>query len=205
MKTAIRKILEISGRSFTGSIVTGVGLKNSELTTLLKEKNGFFAFEAALRVFPAGDAACSYGLDDWNSLDLWRCGYGELAEGLLFFAEDIFGTQFCLKEGKVYSFDPETADLTFVAKTIDEWAGKILKDYSLLTGYPLAHEWQVENGPLEPRNRLMPKTPFVLGGEFSIDNLVSIDGARSMRCRANLARQIHSLPDGTQIKFEIVD
>jgi hypothetical protein len=205
MKTASKSLLEISGRSFTDRVVTGVGLRNSELTALLNERNGFFAFEAALRVFPAGDAVQSYSLDDWNSLNLWRNGYENLAEGLLFFSEDIFGTQFCLKEDKVYSFDPETADITFVANTVDEWAGEVLKDYDVLTGYSLAHEWQMRNGSLAPRNRLMPKIPFVLGGEFNIDNLVSIDGARSMRCRANLARQIHSLPDGTQIKFEIVD
>jgi hypothetical protein len=205
MKTAIQKLLEIAGPSLTGCLVTGRGLENSELKALLKAKNGFFAFESALRVFPAGDTAHSYSLDDWNSPKLWCPLYGDLVDGLLCFAEDIFGTQFCLRDNQVYSFDPETADLTFISNTLEEWADELLKDYNLLTGYPLAHEWQARNGILAPLDRLMPKMPFVLGGEFGIDNLVAIDGARSMRCRANLAHQIHSLPDGAQIKFEIVD
>jgi hypothetical protein len=50
-RLCVKKLSEISGRSFTGSLVTGIGLKNPELTALLKAKNGFFAFESALRVF----------------------------------------------------------------------------------------------------------------------------------------------------------
>jgi hypothetical protein len=203
--SAKKKLIEIAGSPFTGILVTGMAAKNQELKALLGMKNGFFAFESALRVFPAGDSSRSYSLDEWNSSDLWRNNYGKLALDLLFFAEDIFGTQFCLKDERVYSFDPETADLTLIGNNLEDWAQAILDDYNLLTGYSLAHEWQVANRELTPRERLMPKLPFVCGGEFALDNLIAIDAARSMRTRGNLANQIHTLADGAQIRFQIVD
>jgi len=203
MKKSIRKLLDIAGPPFVAAADTG--LAATQLQLLLQEKNGFFCFESALRVFPSQTCEFSYGLDDWNLSELWRGSYGDLASGLLFFAEDIFGTQFCLKNEKVYSFDPETADLSLIGNELDEWAAAILEDYDLLTGYSFAHEWQSKNGPLPPRDRLMPKLPFVCGGEFALANLTVLDAARSMRCRGNLATQIHSLPDGAQVKFMLVD
>jgi hypothetical protein len=205
MNSSVRKLIDIASQPFTGCLVTGMATTLPELRLLLSQKNGFFAFESALRVFPAGDSAWSYSFDEWNSEKLWRSHYGNLADGLLFFAEDVFGAQFCMKEGAVHTFDPETGDLTFVASSIEDWASLVLSDYDYLTGHSLAHEWQQSHGPLAPRDRLMPKIPFVCGGEFKIDNLDSIEGSRAMRSRGNLAIQIRDLPDGARIQFEIVD
>ena len=49
----------------------------------------------------------------------------------------------------------------------------------------------------------MPKRPFVLGGGFTVANLVALDGARILKNLGNLAHQIHTLPDGSPIQFEI--
>lgn len=205
MGKAIQKLLNIAGPAFVKSLDAKASIENSQLVALLQEKNGFFAFESALRIFPIGVSEQSYGLDEWNSAKLWRDSYGDLASDLLFFGEDVFGTQFCLKAGKVYSFDPETADLSLIGNDLEEWAAAILEDYDLLTGYSLAHEWQAKHGALNGRDRLMPKLPFVCGGEFTITNLVALDAGRSMRSRGNLATQIHSLPDGAQVKFIVTD
>lgn len=205
MKNSIKKMLDIAGPAFITNVDVELMEKGSQLLPLLQRKNGFFVFESALRIFSSQTCDFSYGLDDWNSSSLWRESYGELASDLLFFAEDIFGTQFCLKDEKVYSFDPETGDLSLIGNGIEEWASAILEDYDLLTGYSFAHEWQIENGLLLPRERLMPKLPFVCGGEFVLTNLINFEAARSMRCRGNLATQIHLLPDGAQIKFALVD
>ena len=76
-----------------------------------------------------------------------------------------------------------------MAGTLDEWAGAILDDYEVLKGYPLAHEWQVANGPIPPGSRLVPAIPFVLGGAFEIENLFLSDAAQGMRLRGELAQQ----------------
>ncbi len=48
----------------------------------------------------------------------------------------------------------------------------------------------------------MPKQPFVLGGQFSVDNLSVVDAAEAMRFRAETAAQIQDLPEGATVKLE---
>jgi hypothetical protein len=167
---------------------------------LLRLKNGCYAFEASLHILPAGGER---GLAAWNAPELWIDAYGDLAEGCLFFAEDLFGGQFCLYQGQVCAFDPETAELEALADDLEEWAGEILEDYEVLTGHPLAHQWQQRHGPLPPGQRLLPKIPFVAGGEFDLANLYPLDAVEGMRFRAALARQIHDLPEGAQIQITL--
>ena len=174
-----------------------------ELMSILREKNGFNALESALHFFPAQSSLLSVGINEWNDYSGWRGEYEDLAKGCLFFCEDVFGGQFCIESDRVWSFDPETGDRKLLGSTLNEWADVVLKDYEVLTGQPLAHVWQRKNGPLPEGGRLVPRIPFVLGGEFAVDNLVLMDAEKAMRMRGNLARQIHNLPDGAQIHFVI--
>lgn len=179
------------------------GLLSDELISILRARNGFNAFESALHFFPAQTSLLSVGIDEWNRPGGWRDEYGELSEGCLFFAEDIFGGQFCIKSNCVWQFDPETGERVSMGASLDEWAKRLLSDYEMLTGYPLAHAWQEVNGVIPEGMRLVPRTPFVLKGEFALSNLVLMESERSMRVRGNLARQIKGLPDGAQISFKI--
>lgn len=184
-------------RGLAGSLADG-------LLSMLCERNGFYALESALHVFPSHSGQQEIGLDKWNENALWRAEYRGMADGCLFFAEDIFGGQFCIKDGKVYTFDPETGVLNYLANDIEGWAKAIASDYELLTGYPLAHQWQKQHGQLPARRRLLPKIPFVAGGEFVLDNLYLGDVVEGMKFRASMANQIKDLPDGAQIKFNVV-
>ena len=138
-------------------------------------------------------------------MDQWKIKYYGLADGLCVFAEDIFGCQFAVTSEGVSVFDPETADIRPVAASVEEWAAEILDDYPALTGHQLAHDWQAVHGPLAPRDRLLALTPFVGGGEYTVDNLRAVDGARAMRIRGPLARQIHEAPDGAAISVRLTD
>lgn len=215
MSRPISKLATIASEPLCGSAVSLQGIKDmpisatqleeSGLIKLLRCKNGFYSFEGALHVLPSSSALGEYGLVMWNSRNLWRDSYQGLADRSFFFAEDIFGSQFCLHDGVVMLFDPETGERAFVASNVDEWAQRVLDDYNLLTGYSLAHEWQVQHGPIPVGQRLVPKVPFVLGGVFSIENLFLLEAAKAMRSRANLAVQIKGLPDGSEIEFLLDD
>ena len=74
---------------------------------------------------------------------------------------------------RVCTFDPETAQLTEMAGSLEDWAQAILEEFDVQTGYPLGNEWQTQHQPLSPGTRLLPKTPFVVGGQFEVDNLYS--------------------------------
>ena len=175
-----------------------------DLLRLLQQRNGFYALESALHVFPSHSSQQEIGLVDWNESTLWRNDYKGLADDCLFFAEDVFGGQFCIKDSKVYTFDPETGALDYLADDIEGWAQAVVSDYEVLTGYPLAHQWQEQNGQLPAKKRLLPKLPFVAGGEFVLDNLYLADAVDGMRFRADIANQIKDLPDGAQIKLDVV-
>ncbi|MFZ5635877.1 MAG: SMI1/KNR4 family protein [Pseudomonadota bacterium] len=181
------------------------GMRAKELLELLSKRNGFYAFEGALHVFPVSVLGPAIGIEQWNDAGLWRGDYPEISEEALFFAEDIFGGQFCIEEDRVFSFDPETGQLEHLADDLDGWAKAILMDYEVLTGHPLAKSWQVENGRLPEGRRLVPITPFVMGGEFSIGNLRACDAVQGMRLRAEIAAKIRDLPDGASVAFGVSD
>lgn len=211
MEKAIDKLVKISGAPLSSRAVS-IKLPDyispnveSELRELLTAKNGFYAFEQALHVLPSQSMGESAGLDTWNAPQLWISHYLGLADQCFFFAEDVFGVQFCIRSDGIFSFDPETGALDEIASTLSGWAKQILEKYELLTGYPLAHSWQIKNGRLDPGKRLVPKQPFVTGGAFTVENLYALEALAGMRMRANLATQIRDLPDGAAITWKIVD
>jgi len=212
MGMSIQKLLSISSEPLSQQPVSvnipdfgDCGPIGNELLDLLRRKNGFYAFESALHVFPAAPFEKEMTLSRWNSFGLWRHEYRDLADKKLFFAEDAFGNQFCLDNGRVCSFDAETGSSEPLGKTIEEWAKRILADYEVLTGHPLLHQWQAKYGALPVGQRLMPKVPFVLGGEYALENLYSIAAVSGMKTRGNLARQIKDLPDGAHVEFRVIE
>lgn len=208
MTKHLQKLAELGSTALSGApaamneqLLREGGLIARDLQWLLNQKNGFVAFESSLHVLPLGLAVMSSNLSDWNSPNTWRDSYRGLADVGLYFAEDIFGNQFCARDDGIFAFDAETAETKGIASGLDQWAELILDDYAYWSGFPISHEWQLQNGALAPGSRLVPRRPFVLGGEYSAENLRAIAAARGMRWRGNLANQIHGLADGAQIKL----
>jgi hypothetical protein len=185
------------------AILAAQGDRGLELLDLLRARNGFYAFYSALHVFPLGMLEGKVDLESWNAEALWRDAYAHLAAGCLFFAEDIFGGQFCLKDDAVLVFDPETGEQTRSGGTLEEWAQHVLLDHDTLCGTPLAREWQERYGALPPGRRLIPKMPFVLGGDFALENLYVADPVEAMRFRGALAQHLRGLPDGAAIQLKV--
>ena len=178
---------------------------SGQLFSLLKQKNGFFAFENALHVFPLGKTDFGYDLTTWNSTNLWRSYYLGLADAPLFFAEDVFGEQFAIYQELIHRFNPETGLFTQFAPSLNDWAERILDSYDLEVGYTIGHNWQTEFEPLQPSHRLLPKVPFLLGGKFVIENLYSLDAAQGMRFRSDMANKTTDIPDGSKIVLKVID
>ncbi|MHA6162302.1 SMI1/KNR4 family protein [Pseudomonas sichuanensis] len=214
MKEKLEKLLAIGSQALGQPVTVSLSFlakagadRGTELEALLGHKNGFYAFAGALHVLPAGHRHVETGvtLEAWNSPALWRSGYGLNGDDIVFFAEDLFGIQFCLYGNEVLSFDPETAKFSFFAASLEEWASKILADYDYVTGYSLGHAWQTKNGALEQGDRLLPKVPFVLGGKFDADNLYACNAVEGMKMRSELAQKIKDLPDGAELKLQVGD
>jgi len=201
-----RLLLSIASPALGGSSPEGLpsGRLFGELSELLSGRNGFYAMEGTLHVFGSGRAVVGRSLEEWNDNAGWRAEYDGLADDYLFFAEDVFGSQFALLDDRVLTFDPETGDSETMATSLEDWADKLLAEPDILAGSSLGHSWQLSNGALTPGARLAPKRPFVLGGDFVESNLYMLDAVQGMSVRAELALQIRDLPDGTQIRYRIV-
>lgn len=173
-----------------------------ELSYFLSKINGGYAFESALHIMGSGLKRTDWSIEEWNDPLLWRDAYKSLNPKGLVFAEDLFGIQFLASEEGVSSFDPETGELELISKTVDGWVKEVLDDYDFYTGHSLANEWQKINGPLPDKFRLIPKMPFVFGGEFEVENLYAAEAVTAMRSRASIALQIKDLPNDEKIKFQ---
>lgn len=200
----IKKLLEFSDEEIQSkqSPLPAGRLFESLWNELLSLKNGFYAFEKAVLVRPLTNSDGNYGVIEWNSKTLWRSDY-DTDEALLFFSENIFGEQYALSEGGIVLFDPETGEKDFIADDIWGWAEEILLDTNYWTGYRIASEWQKKNGILDNGIRLIPKQPFVLQGEFAIENLIPKSDLISMKIRSQLASHIQQSKEGDKIIFEI--
>jgi len=212
MSEQMSRLLSFSSTGITGppnpdalrKLASGISpLLEQELAALLADKNGFFCFESALLIRPLEYERSPVGIVRWNNPKLWKEEYRLDLTKSIFFAEDLFGVQFCTKANCVHSFDPETGAFTQVAETLEHWARWILEDHRARTAWPLARQWQEINGPLSPGTRLLPKVPFVCGGKFSVENLYALRDVEGMRFRASLANQLIDVPDGTKIVFRI--
>jgi hypothetical protein len=210
--SALQRLLKLSSPALVlGPAISPVDRRSAQAQLLaewlkvLERRNGFYSFESALHVFPSRSHGGHIGLDDWNSSGLWRGAYGDLDPGVLFFAEDVFGNQFGLVEGGVCRFDAETAEVERFADTPEDWTRRIVDDFNVSTGFPIAHRWQELNGPLASGLRLLPKVPFVLRGEYAVENLYAGRAVEGMRVRGHLATQLVDLPEGAQIEYKLVE
>ena len=200
---SLARLIARSSSAVSNSAVLDLpkGRIGEELAEILAERNGFYGFESALFLRGTGDAESQ--LAGWNREGLWRDHYGPLAQGLFFFGEDLFGTQFAVEGDAVVSFEPETGERTVIASSLEDWADQLFDDWNQMTGYSIAHAWQTLHGRLPSGKRLVPRVPFVMNGSYDLGNLALVDDAVAMRARGDLALQIHDLPDGTPAQFRL--
>ena len=169
------------------------------LAALLSERNGFVAFESALLVLPSRDVTEVPGVETWNHPAGWRRHYDGLGQGCVFFALDAFACGFGITSEGIVHLNPETGKLTSHSDDLKDWAHKLLSNYDYETGWAVAHKWQEQGGQLPVGSRLLPKTPFVLGGAFEADNCVAVPIPLAMEKLGDLYHQIRDVPDGQSV------
>ncbi|MCC9608915.1 hypothetical protein LOC68_07870 [Blastopirellula sp. JC732] len=202
--TKLQKLLSIASEPLSLLRPSdGHSLKLSrQLKTLVECRNGFSAFECALVVFPSMDSKGVPGIHEWNDLNGWRGHYRDVIDDEDYcFAQDLFGLQFALAKSGIVRLNPESGSVSLYAKSIEDWAKRLLENYEEDTAWPLAHEWQIVNGVLPPQMRLLPKIPFVLGGEFEVDNLVAVECHQAMEYWGKLYDAIRNVPEGQRVSI----
>jgi hypothetical protein len=202
----IEKLVEIASAPLSLQVpdlssIPGVVTEGSfsELASLLGRRNGFYAFESALLVLPTEGSEDHPSLAEWNERGGWRARYPEVADDIVFFAQDLFACQFGISPRGIFRLDPESGALTRYSDSLEAWARKLLTNYDSETGWPVARDWQQRHGPLRRGFRLLPKMPFILGGDFVVDNMVEVPAREAMRKLGHLYEQVRGVPDGTPL------
>lgn len=175
-----------------------------QLSWLIAQSNGGSLFNSGVQIFRMGDIGVGPDAVSWNSAETWKDTYGGLADDLFCFAQDILGVQFAIdRSAQVVTFDPESADRVVLGSSLEDWATWLLNDPDTSGAGALATRWQDEFGALDHDDRLIARQFFVLGGSFEVENLKVENSVRAMRIRGPVAVQIHDLPDGAPVRFEI--
>ena len=77
-----------------------------------------------------------------------------------------------------------------------------LRDWYMASLVSLAND---QCGPLSEGRKYCLKIPGVLGGAYGGDNLATEPQVELVRLSGDIARQIEELPDGAQIKLQVVE
>lgn len=118
------------------------------------------------------------------------------------FGEDLFGNQFVFYSDGVGMLTIETGEIEFIAKNFIGWLQELKEETDYYSGESIILEWTKKN-EIELYERLTPKIPFVLGGEFKIENLYKNNYKKILEINAYFAKQIKDLPDGQSINLGI--
>jgi hypothetical protein len=168
----------------------------------IKVCNGGFFFNRALHLYGICKEPLYHSMSYVNEIIVHE--YREFADDLTFFGQDIFGNQFAFSPKGVVMFNLETADTEMLAKDFNEWTNVLAGDLDYLTGRTLLKTWE-KKGRLLYDQRLCAKKPFVIGGEYRVENLYSSLFPTYLSSNANIARQIHDLPEGSEIVLKITE
>lgn len=131
--------------------------------------------------------------------------FGSLFKELFAFGQDIFGNQFCFESGttNIIFFGIEDGDRKIMNGSFKDWLATMENDSDFYTGYPYLHRWK-NSYQLRDDERLCPKIPFIIGGEYEMDNFYTCSFPNYIGINASIAKQIFDLPDGQEIKLAII-
>jgi hypothetical protein len=127
-----------------------------------------------------------------------------LFDGLFAFAQDIFGNQFVFDKSThdVLFFNIESGSKELLSDSFHGFLNVLIDDIDYYTGRAYEKEWSVKN-KIALDERLQAKIPFVIGGEYELDNFHVNNYPAYLSYNADIAKQIYNLKDGEKVKLRI--
>lgn len=165
--------------------------------------NGGFFFDKSLVLYSHG------GSDNYCQIyyvnGLLSREYGHLFDGLISFGQDLFGNQFCFEKGstKISFFEIEVAEKKTIANSFEEWETLLKKEWEYYSAYPYLERWLKFN-TLNDNERICPKKPFVIGGDYENSNFYALEFPKFISYNSSIAKQLQNVPDGTKVVLKII-
>jgi len=177
----------------------------AELVALLRERNGVVVLSGGFHL----RGACT--TPGWHSLR--AAMEGPMALHRLFpevkptdvpFAEEACGDQFLLRDGVVHRLAAETGDIGSLELPLLPFLERVRDDgVATLNLEPLLAFLEAGHH-LEPGQLLSVFPPFILTASEGGVTLKAVPAVERLLFLADLARQLHDLPDGAEITFKTV-
>jgi len=164
--------------------------------------NGGFFFGQSLQLYSLTQEEAFRNILNVNSV--LQTEFNFLFDGLFSFAQDIFGNQFAfnIDNGHIVLFNIETGTKEILAKGFKEWLNILVEDLEYYTGMSYEKEWK-QNYSIALNERLQPKIPFVIGGNYSIDNFYANSYPAYLLYNADISKQVFHLKDGEKVQLKI--
>jgi hypothetical protein len=177
---------------------------SDQYALFLKEySNGGYFFENALHLLGSNDGDVDFDIFVFNRFvkDIYK----SKVTGSFFFAEDLFGHLFAFRDSKVFLMSIDAAEYKFVADSFEDWVNIVMDDPDYYLGYTFVQNADFQTiKKLGEGYRMGATMPFVLGGEYNIENLHLKNYKENLAFNASIAHQISDVPDGTPIQFKII-
>ncbi len=177
-------------------------VKDLSYRDYLRSYNGGYYFDNSLHLF--GLRATNKWNDFVQMNALISNLYGDLLDISYSFGEDIFGNLFGQSAEGCVMINIESGEIEHLAKNFEQWVTVLLDDVNYLTGHALTEELEVnEIEDLGNGFRLCPKYPFILGGDYLMDNLYLKFFSENLEYNSSIAHQIINTPEGKEVNLKI--
>lgn len=191
---------------FRPVVIRGHPLPASYLE-ILRIANGFALHRRTFRFFGIETRDATLDLCSWNQSS-WVAEYGDLANNIIFLAEDIFGDQYGLRytDGTPGNFELikfwcEGGETQVVeAESIEAWlVSCVLRETPTVWDVALANAVLARGLVPSETEHLAFSVPLIVGGNSEQSNLEVMDREFHLHLLGQLSRKNRSLQEGARI------
>jgi hypothetical protein len=201
--------MEQSYVTFQGSAVSDLEILSrvpEAYRRLLNQINGFVMFDGGLHVRGAVSSPAWHSLRNvWSGPLALHQLYPAVRETDVPFAQDCLGDQFILRDEAVHQLSGETGEIENLGIGLDSFLDKALQNpVEFLSLHPLL-QFMAEGGKLRPGQLLNAYPPFCMKQSGKGVSLKAVPVSEQIRWLADFARQIAGLPEGAEIRIEVIN
>lgn len=168
----------------------------AELVGVLKEINGFILHHGAFHLRGAVSKPEWHSLGAaWKGPNAFHRLYSSVVDSDIPFGQDQLGDQYILRDGSVFRLVAETGDVEPVCQSFQQFIIGVEEDIESFLNVGLNHK-------LEPGQLLHAYPPFCTKEAADGVSLKACDATELIGFHAEMARQIASRADGSQIRIK---
>lgn len=175
-----------------------------DFLSILRVTNGLITKDCVFRVFGTESGQLIPSVFEWNAAE-WKQQYGELAESLVFVAEDIFGDQYGydFRDGRplFVKFYCDGGQAEQVPGGVNQLVESLIEPRrGLLVDFTLLDSAFGAGLVVNAQQHLAFRVPLIVGGTRGVENLCVESVALHLGTLAQIAVRNTSLPEGAMIR-----